>query len=684
MDARGLTPELNPPSWAALALITIWVSALGGCGSRVDLQRVYRIGTDNTYPYHFLDDKGEAKGMAGEVVREAARRSGVRLEWQVLKEGPFPALVAHKVDLWPLLNVQSDLWPQLHFTEPYLSNAFVSVAVDPRFVSGAGKGQIRRVASGRFPLVLHIVHQAFPKSESAGYQFRQDALAEVCLGRADIAVMEARALQQLALERPSGCEGKALFTAGVDAKPRQMAIASTQEASAVADRLRREVDRMLADGSVDRIMQHWSYFYGGEADTQYRETEARAANRISYVLAGGLAILSALLFVMLVHVRRARAAAVAADAAKSIFVANMSHEIRTPMNGIIGMTELALAVARDEEQKEYLRIARSSANSLLALLNDVLDLSRIEAGKLSIDPVPLNPGELVNEVVQLLAVGANAKGLSMQAECAEGVPELVLGDPVRLRQVLVNLIGNAVKFTESGSIDVRVYTSGDGGQLCFAVRDTGIGIPRNKQQAIFRRFTQADGSISRKYGGTGLGLAISLKLIQLMGGTMRMQSEPGKGTLFEFAVPCCIPAAPVEEGVLAALGSSAPSPKRILLAEDNLVNQKVATVMLEKSGHSVFVVSNGQEALDVLSREPFDVVLMDVQMPKMDGFEATACIRARELNSPHHVPVIAMTAHAMAGDRERCLAAGMDGYVSKPVHLDELLGAIREVTAKAD
>ena len=238
--------------------------------------------------------------MVGEMVEEAARRSGVRLEWQLLKEGPHPALSARKVDLWPLLSVRTDSGAKIHFTEPYLSNAFVSVAVDPRVVTPAGQRQIRRVASARFPIVLQIVHQNFPQAESVGFLTRQEAVAEVCNGRADIAVLEARPLQQFALERPPGCEGKSLFTTGLDAKSRQLSIASVSQASAVADRLRREIGHMLADGSVDRIMQRWSYFYGGEADALYRETEARTANRISYLLAGGLAILSTLLLVMLV------------------------------------------------------------------------------------------------------------------------------------------------------------------------------------------------------------------------------------------------------------------------------------------------------------------------------------------------------------------------------------------------
>ena len=380
--------------------------------------------------------------------------------------------------------------------------------------------------------------------------------------------------------------------------------------------------------------------------------------------------------------RHAQRSAVAADAAKSIFLANMSHEIRTPMNGIMGTTQLALEMASNREQKQYLEVARDSANSLLGLLNDVLDLSRIEAGKLSINPVPVDPRELVKEAVQMLTVSANAKGLDIREDCDAEVPRLILGDPLRLRQILVNLVGNAVKFTEKGHVDVSVYSGSGGRQVCFAVRDTGIGIPPDKQQALFRPFSQADGSITRKYGGSGLGLAISAKLVHLMGGTIRLDSQAGGGTLVEIAVPCHLPSALLNQSVVR--DSPCLTAKRILLAEDNTVNQMVASRLLEKHGHSVFVVSNGKEALEVLDHEAFDVVLMDVQMPEMDGYEATAAIRAHERNSPHHVPIVAMTAHAMAGDRDHCLAAGMDGYVSKPVQVDELLRAIREVTTFSD
>lgn len=650
----------------------------------VDLDKVYLIGTDNAYPYHFVDKSGQIHGMTGEVIQEAARRSGLKLHWVHRPEGPHASLTARRVDLWPLLSVQRDLWPNFHFTEPYLSNAFVSVAVEARFADPEQTFLVKRVASAKFPLVTRITSDAYPHADIIGTKSRPEALSKVCAGEADAAVLESRALQQLALERPLGCEGVTFYTMGIDAGARRLAIASLPESAVAADRLRSEVDRMLADGSVERILRRWAYFYAGEAEMLYRTEEARSAKRASYIMAGGLAILSALLFAMLIRVRNAKQAAIAAAGAKSMFVANMSHEIRTPMNGVIGMMALASQLAHDEEQKSYLNVAQDSANSLLALLNDILDLSRIEAGKLTVDRVPMDPSGVVTEAVRMLELSARAKGLSIRVLIGDGVPKLVLGDPVRVRQVLVNLIGNSVKFTPAGNIDVGIEATGSVNQLQFKVRDSGIGIAKEQQKAIFEAFTQADGSINRKFGGSGLGLTISLKLIHLMGGSMHVESEPGEGALFAFTIPIqCVAQAEPAVPKPATVSAVALPPLRILLAEDNPVNQRVAGLLLQKNGHTVTVAANGKQALDLFQRQEFDLILMDVQMPELDGLQATATIREREAASTpaKRIPIIAMTAHAMAGDRERCLDAGMDGYVSKPVRIEELLSAIREVLA---
>jgi signal transduction histidine kinase/ActR/RegA family two-component response regulator len=367
--------------------------------------------------------------------------------------------------------------------------------------------------------------------------------------------------------------------------------------------------------------------------------------------------------------------------AKSEFLAKMSHEIRTPLNGVIAAADLMAATQLNDEQHELLDTLRLSAKTLLGIINDILDFSKIEAGRMVLETLPFTPTVLVEEVVSIMAPAAHSKGLTVRTELSSSLPHSVAGDPLRLRQILLNFVGNAIKFTACGEVVIRAMRlkkgEGQSTWLRFEVQDTGVGIPPEKQAGIFDAFTQADSSVTRQYGGTGLGLAICKRLVELMGGQIGVYSQPGQGSCFWFEVPLPVIQENAPEETTAqpsgsALNSHELDGVRVLLVEDNPVNQKVAIRMLQKLGCVVELAENGQQALEKLERASYDIVLMDMQMPVMDGLTATRLLRQREQQTGHHQVVIALTANAMQTDRELCLEAGMDDYLSKPLTLDAL------------
>ena len=819
---------------AALAGVLLCLGLLGWWLRERSLEpsrakRPFRVSSHLPPPSQGVD--AALLNASNQIFKEACRRRHVPIEVVPTEGDPVDDIVSGQIDLTQVTFDSPRNREKIYISEPWIVDSGWIVALESSGINTPQDVVGRRVWYQDNPRHRFLARQNLPGARLEAQDTYTGAVEGVCLGKADAALIEpVKADSREFFEQLPGCrnikltfselpDGRIWFGVGGHKDP-------ATEAAVKA--IRQEIGKMAEDGTLARIYLNHGLDPNNAVIVLHDLNVLRRADRYMMVVIGILALVLLALTLQGFRLRKARRLADRANAAKTEFLANMSHELRTPLNSVIGMTRLSLETDVSSERREFLSIASASAESLLSVVNEILDFSKLETGKLSMEELELDLRDLVESSAKVFALPAHQKNLELICEVSPDCPQFIQGDPVRLRQVLFNLIGNAVKFTQRGEVKVRVgVTASDKGRLLqFSVIDSGIGIAEDKLAMIFEPFSQADTSTTRRFGGTGLGLAITRRLVELMGGNIMVESVPQRGTAFHFILPLRAVAGPVSIGTdqplhgralvvddnatvravletllqhwgltvaaaadaesalealaqakqsgspyslliidsempamdgfglaslvqsrfglghaivmlltsdkcnltaarcselgivahiikpvgqselraaarrvllgeAAAAGASAAPKSRvlhergqrnfhILVAEDNAVNRKLTMTILQRAGHTVEIAENGREAVDLARTSQFDVVLMDIQMPEMDGLEAARTIRRDEARTGAHVAMIAMTAHAMKEDIERCLAAGMDGYIAKPFQPRDFLETLVAVKMRVD
>lgn len=632
-------------------------------------QETYRIGYRENPPYMLEGNDGRPGGLAVEVVQEAARRSGIQLEWVLFRGLNFQFMEKGAGDLWPLADSHDS--QGYGVTRPWIRDSF-------SLITNPDRKATARIAVNDHPRTQALLRASMPGVIPIPSAGAAAAVEKLCTGAADGAFANARVAYQLLLRRPAACAGAALHLQSLPETTIPLGIMFQPRARNAAERLREAIDGMRGDGSLGAYFAKWADSANSEIELAAMlyasEQRATRANAVSALI--GLMLLALGAGTLMLY--RAHRAQAVASRAKSVFLGMVSHELRTPLQGVIGVVDLLGESELSPEQRSLVATMRNSSRALRRIVNDVLAYSRVEALQLQLESAPLDLSRLAQSVARLSRDRFEGKDVAFTVDVAPGLAQ-VQGDETRLQQLLLNLVDNSAKFTDTGTVALRVMGTRLGEsslRVCLEVADTGIGMNPKDLPRLLTAFQQADQGDARRFGGLGLGLAVCKGIVDAMRGTIDLDTAPGKGTTVR--VELTLPVA--KEPALDSVARTQQTSRRVLIVDDNGVNRAITSKLLRHLGHVAESAVNGQEGIDKWAAQNYDLILMDCQMPVMDGFQATRRIRELEkASSRPRCVIVALTASVEPSDRQRCLQAGMDSFLAKPIALDGLAAALEQL-----